>query len=60
MVTVAIVMTAMIWATAGTAMASSGESASGAKVCNAPGIAHATAPEQNSTAHSNIPRGEMF
>ncbi len=62
MVTVAIVMMAMIVATAGTAMASNGESASGGKVCNAPGIAHAheTVPEQNETAHSNIPCGEMF
>ena len=59
---VAMQMAAMLAASALPAMASSGESASGAKVCSAPGIAHAheTVPEKNETAHSNIPCGEMF
>ena len=59
MLTVAMVMAALIVATAVPAMASNGESASGGKVCNAPGIAHAhaTVPEKNQTAHSNIPCG---
>jgi hypothetical protein len=59
MLTVAMVMAAMVVASAAPAMASNGESASGGKVCNAPGIAHAhaTVPEKNQTAHSNIPCG---
>ena len=59
MLTVAMVMAAMVVASAVPAMASNGESASGGKVCNAPGIAHAhaTVPEKNQTAHSNIPCG---
>jgi hypothetical protein len=52
----------MLAASALPAMASSGERASGGKVCSAPGMAHAheTVPEKNETAHSNIPCGEMF
>ena len=62
MLAVAMLMAAMLAASALPAMASSGERASGGKVCNAPGIAHAhaTVPEKNETAHSNIPCGELF
>jgi hypothetical protein len=62
MLAAAILMAAMLAASALPAMASRGESASGGKVCNAPGIAHAheTVLEKNETAHSNIPCGEMF
>ena len=58
----AMLMAAMLAVTALPAMASSGERASGGKVCSAPGIAHAhaTVPEKNETAHSNIPCGELF
>ena len=59
---VAMLMAAMLAASALPAMASRGESASGGKVCSAPGIAHAhaTVPEKNETAHNNIPCGEIF
>ena len=60
MLTVAIVMAAMIVvSSAMPAMASNAEEASGGRVCTAPGIphAHATVPEKNVTAHSNIPCG---
>jgi Spy/CpxP family protein refolding chaperone len=57
MLAAAMVMATMLVASALPAMASNGESASGGKVCNAPGIAHAhaTIPEKNETAHSNVP-----
>jgi hypothetical protein len=73
MLAVAMVMAAMMVAGAMPAMASQGESASGEKVCDAPGIKHAhedAVPEGNEgpgaagthtmTAHDNIPCGDMF
>ena len=76
MLTVAIVMAAMIVTSAMPAMATSkGESASGGKVCSAPGIENAhesgvpedeghvvpgEAEDHTMTAHENIPCADEF
>ena len=75
MLTVAIVMAVMIVTSAMPAMASKGESASGGKVCNAPGIENAhesgvpedeghvvpgEAEDHTATAHENIPCEHLF
>ncbi len=60
LVSVALVIAAMMVATAGAAMASMGAEASGGAACNQGTLnAHSSVPmaPQNETAHENIPCG---